>query len=330
MADLAGDDRTGIGPEGTPRLGSNRRIAFSSPTTPSWTRSSTWSGCAACLRASVTDEPEVPGHERVERVGIVVLAHGGDEPRVAARSARRGWVRAAGMCRRPVPSVTAFPSRPPFSARLARLRSRLPRERHEGEVQRALLLRHGRRVRGLVRAGCRSTPTASGRRRRPWPSPERGVAAVLCGLPGFGLALPQPGSASAADARRACSSHQPAVASPVVASPPTPFCDCSFDWPRVVRVSRPTRRPSCSCSTARRRPSGSAGRRRPARSAFTGAVWYAFDVAVASCDVAVRSWTPTATDSHVAAVGVAARRIAREPQQPPEPVVASPVEASPP
>ncbi len=67
-------------------------------------------------------EPQVLGQELLQRVAIVVLAHGGDEAgvarpdRIAARPAGV-VVRAAGIRRRPVPSVIAFLSLPPpFSA----------------------------------------------------------------------------------------------------------------------------------------------------------------------------------------------------------------------
>ena len=68
-----------------------------------------------------------------------------------ARSRSAFEVRAAGFRRRPVPTVIAFPLRPPFSAGLAPV-GRMLRRREEDQVEGTHLLRLGRGGRRLARA----------------------------------------------------------------------------------------------------------------------------------------------------------------------------------
>ena len=160
----------------------------------------------------------------------------------------------------------------------ARLRSRLPR-RGDEQVERSFLLRRGRRVRVLagavvVRRRLRLVDVAALRLAR------LGVAAVLelvlLALVAAVLRLLRLGGTARSSPR--------AVASPVAASPPTPFCDCSFDWPVLLAFpaqASPELLPF-DWSTS---PDLQERARQTGTAAFTGSTCTAFDSAVASCDV---------------------------------------------
>ena len=70
----------------------------------------------------------------------------------------------------------------------------------------------------------------------------------------------------------------------MVASPPTPFCHCSFDWP--VWFEFPAHASPelfvFDCSTP---PVLQCQATQTGTATFTGAIWIAFDLAYASCDV---------------------------------------------
>ena len=197
------------------------------------------------------------------------------------RAFARLGVRAAGVCRRPVPFVIAFLSLPPpFSVR--------PRGRPDSQVQ-GLLLPRGRRCRrGLrgavvVRRHLRLVDVAAHCLAR------AGVAAVLA-LVRLRLALVtrlvrrttcrgswasrSPASAWACSARRACSSRRQRLRHRCWRRRRHPS-GTARSTGRCGSCSTPTHRPSGSCSTALQHPLAT----------FTGALCSAFDSAVAYCVV---------------------------------------------